>query len=214
MRFKGISCAIAILSAELTFIPHVRAMAKSPLFFKTHIHFRSWLIENHTNATELMVGFYKIGSNLPSMNWSESVDEALCFGWIDGVRRRIDDTSYVQRFTPRRRGSIWSLVNVAKVEALTASGRMQAAGLTAYAARSLTKTGIYAFEQAQPAALASAEIHDFQSNEAAWQYFDTAAPSYKRSMTHWIVSAKRAPTRARRLSQLMQACQEHRRIPR
>jgi uncharacterized protein YdeI (YjbR/CyaY-like superfamily) len=214
MRFQGISCAIATLSAEFTFIPHVSAMNKSPLFFKTPIHFRSWLIEHHTTAAELMVGFHKIGSGLPSMTWSESVDEALCFGWIDGVRRRIDDTSYVQRFTPRRRGSIWSIVNVAKVEALTLSGRMQASGLIAYAARSVSRTGIYAFEQAKPAVFTSTEIHDFQSCVAAWQYFDAAAPSYKRSMTHWVVSAKRPLTRARRLSQLMKACEEHKRIPR
>ena len=214
MRFKGITCVIATLTAAVTFIPHVRAMVKSPLFFKTPIHFRNWLIEHHTSAAELMVGFHKIGSGVPSMTWSESVDEALCFGWIDSVRRRLDDTSYVQRFSPRRPGSIWSVVNVAKVEALTSSGRMQAAGLAAYAARRSSRTGIYSFEREQPAVLSSAEMDDFRSSEVAWQYFDAAAPSYKRSVTHWVVSAKRTLTRARRLSQLITACEEHRRLTR
>lgn len=214
MHFGRYAFAIAALRAETNLVPYVCAMTKSPKFFKTPNHFRSWLIDHHASATELLVGYYKVGTGLPSINWSESVDEALCFGWIDGVRRKIDDTSYVNRFTPRRKGSNWSLVNVAKVEALIASGRMQASGMAAYEARSNSRTGVYSFEQAQPAVLSDSEKHDFQSNQAAWQYFETAAPSYQRSMTHWIGSAKRVATRARRLAKLIQACEEHKRIPR
>ena len=214
MHLGGYACAVGICWASKYSVPYVCAMTKLPIFFKTPNHLRSWLSDHHASETELLVGYYKVGSGLPSMNWSESVDEALCFGWIDGVRSKIDGTSYANRFTPRRKGSIWSLVNVAKVEALIASGRMQAAGMTAYEARNYSRTGVYAFEQVQPAVLADSEIHDFKRNQAAWHYFEIAAPSYQRSMIHWIVSAKKAETRARRLARLVQACEERRRIPR
>ena len=146
------------------------------------------------------------------MTWPESVDEALCFGWIDGVRKRIDDESYQIRFTPRRNASIWSLVNVAKVEHLLVLGRMQPAGIAAYEVRSAKKTGVYAFEREQPADLGHFEAREFQKNKLAWRYFEAAAPSYKRVMLHWVVSAKQAATRERRLAQLIEACAEQRRI--
>ena len=182
------------------------------IYFETPADFRAWLASNHASATELIVGFRKVSSGLPSMNWPESVDEALCFGWIDGVRKRIDDKSYQIRFTPRRNASIWSLVNVAKVEQLLVHGRMQPSGIAAYEGRSTKKTGVYAFERERPAELSDAETREFQKSKVAWRYFETAAPSYKRVMLHWVVSAKQAATRQRRLAQLIEACAEQRRI--
>jgi uncharacterized protein YdeI (YjbR/CyaY-like superfamily) len=147
----------------------------APTFFDSAEHFRAWLEANHATAAELIVGFRKVGSGLPSMTWSQSVDEALCFGWIDGVTKRIDEMSYQIRFTPRRAGSIWSLVNVAKVEKLTALGRMRPAGIAAFEARSSAKTGVYSFEQTQPIALGDAELRVFRQNKAAWNYFESTA---------------------------------------
>jgi uncharacterized protein YdeI (YjbR/CyaY-like superfamily) len=213
MRLDKIFFAIAATEFQVRILPEVRAMVKSPMFFKTPNHFRNWLKDHYASELEVMVGYYKVGSGIPSMTWPESVEEALCYGWIDSVRRRVDDSSYVNRFTPRRPGSIWSLVNVAKVESLMASGRMQSAGLAAFESRRPDRTGIYASEQAHPAVLAASEVQHFQSNHAAWQYFETATPSYKRSVLHWITSAKRSATRARRLEKLIQASQEHRRVP-
>lgn len=158
------------------------------------------------------MGFRKVGSGLPSMTWPESVDEALCFGWIDGVRKRIDDTSYLIRFTPRRPASIWSAVNLAKVQQLTEQGRMRPAGIAAHETRSSKKTGVYSFEQQQPVVLAQAELREFKKNKGAWKYFETAAPSYKKVITYWVVSAKQPATRTRRLAQLIEACAESRRL--
>jgi uncharacterized protein YdeI (YjbR/CyaY-like superfamily) len=184
----------------------------SPTFFESPLHFRAWLETNHTSAAQLIVGFRKVGTGAPSITWPESVDEALCFGWIDGVRQRIDEESYQIRFTPRRKGSIWSLVNIKKVQELTAQGRMLPAGVAAYEARSDKKTGIYAFERKQPAELAHAEVIEFKKDRKAWEYFEAATPSYRKVMLHWVVSAKQPATRMRRLEQLVQACAEQRRI--
>jgi len=184
----------------------------SPTFFESAEHFRAWLERHHHTATELIVGFRKVGSGLPSMTWPESVDEALCFGWIDGVRKRIDEASYCIRFTPRRATSIWSSVNLAKVQKLTEQGRMRPAGIAVHEARSSKKTGVYSFEQQQAVVLAPAEIREFKKNKGAWKYFEAAAPSYKKVITYWVVSAKQAATRARRLAQLIEACAESRRL--
>ena len=184
----------------------------SPAFFEDALHFRAWLDQNHATKAELIVGFRKVGSGMPSMTWPQSVDEALSYGWIDGVRKRIDDASYQIRFTPRRRDSIWSLVNLAKVEELIAQRRMRPAGIAVYEARSHKNTGVYAFERDQPAELAKEEARMFKKNSTAWKYFESSAPSYRRVMTHWVVSAKQTATRARRLEQLIQACAEQRRI--
>jgi uncharacterized protein YdeI (YjbR/CyaY-like superfamily) len=186
--------------------------APLPTFFASPADFRDWLAQHHASEPALLVGLRKVGSGQPSMTWPEAVDEALCFGWIDGVRRRIDDTAYQIRFTPRKPGSIWSRVNVAKVEALLAASRMQAAGLAAYAARSAERTGVYAFERSEPVALAPAELQLFAADVQAWAYFEHCPPGYRRVMLHWVVSAKQAATRARRLAQLMQACAEQRRM--
>ena len=183
-----------------------------PTFFESAQHFRAWLEIHHRTSAELIVGFRKVGSGLPSMTWPESVDEALCFGWIDGVRKRIDDSSYLIRFTPRRAGSIWSSVNLAKVQQLCAQGRMRPAGISAHEARSTKKTGVYSFEQQQAVVLAPAEVREFKKNKEAWRYFEAAAPSYKKVITYWVVSAKRPATRARRLAQLIEACAESRRL--
>ena len=191
---------------------HKSAVAVTPTFFDTAAAFRIWLASKHASAAELVVGFRKVGSGLPSMTWPESVDEALCFGWIDGVRKRIDDEAYQIRFTPRRNASIWSLVNVAKVEHLLAQGRMQPSGIAAYEDRSVKKTGVYAFERERPAELSDAETRGFRKNKLAWRYFEAAAPSYKRVMLHWVVSAKQTATRQRRLAQLIEACAEQGRI--
>lgn len=184
----------------------------TPTFFEDALHFRAWLEQSHASEAELIVGFRKVGSGMPSMTWPQSVDEALSYGWIDGVRRRIDDESYKIRFTPRRKDSIWSLVNVAKVQELIAQGRMQSAGIAAYESRSHKKTGVYAFEREKPAELDPEETRTFKKQPLAWKYFEASAPSYRRVMNHWVVSAKQPATRARRLEQLMQACAEQRRI--
>jgi len=177
-----------------------------PLFFDSAAAFRAWLAQHAATAPELLVGFWKVGSGRPSMSWSESVDEALCFGWIDGVRKRIDEQRYQIRFTPRRPGSIWSAVNLAKVEALIAAGRMQLAGLAVYEARDPAKQRVYAFEREQPAELSASELRQFRAAGAAWTYFEACPPGYRRVMLHWVCSAKRAQTRARRLAQLMEVC--------
>lgn len=187
-------------------------MTAAPSFFETAAHFRHWLEARHATATELVVGFRKTSTGEPSMSWSESVDEALCFGWIDGVRKRIDDRSYQIRFTPRKRGSIWSLVNVEKVQALLARGLMQPAGLAAYQARTEGKTGVYAFERKAPAELHQVELKLFKRSRVAWSYFEACPPSYRQVMLHWVTGAKQAATRERRLARLVEACAEQRRI--
>lgn len=184
----------------------------SPTFFESARHFRAWLEVHHRTATELIVGFRKVGSGLPSMSWPESVDEALCFGWIDGLRKRIDESSYLIRFTPRRAGSIWSSVNLAKAQELGAQGRLRPAGIAAHEARSSQKTGVYSFEQQQPVVFAPAQVREFKKNKGAWKYFEAAPPSYKKVITYWVISAKQPATRARRLAQLIEACAESRRL--
>lgn len=184
----------------------------SPTFFESAGHFRAWLERHHRTAKELFVGFRKVGSGLPSMTWPESVDEAICFGWIDGVRKRIDDTSYLIRFTPRRAASTWSSVNLAKVQRLAEQGRMRPAGFAVYEARNSQKTGVYSFEQHQAVVLAQTEVREFRKNKVAWKYFEAAAPSYQKVIAYWVISAKQPATRARRLAQLIAACAESRRL--
>jgi uncharacterized protein YdeI (YjbR/CyaY-like superfamily) len=183
-----------------------------PTFFETATQFRDWLEANHSSATELVVGFRKVGTGQQSINWPNSVDEALCFGWIDGVRKRIDEDSYQIRFTPRKPGSIWSHVNVAKVQSLLAAGRMRPAGIRAFEARSEDKTGVYAFERQAPAELTAVELKLFKKQKVAWSYFEQCPPSYRKVMLHWVDGAKQAATRERRLTQLIAACAEQRRI--
>ncbi|MEK6373652.1 MAG: YdeI/OmpD-associated family protein [Acidobacteriota bacterium] len=173
-----------------------------PTFFPTPAAFRRWLQKNHHKATELLVGFYKKDSGKKSITWPESVDQALCFGWIDGVRRRIDDISYSIRFTPRRRGSIWSAVNIRRATALAEEGLMSPTGLRAFEARDEKKSAIYAYENA-PRTLPPDAEKTFRANKKAWEYFNAQPPWYRRVVTHWVVSAKKEETRARRLATLI-----------
>ena len=177
-----------------------------PRYFKKAEDFRTWLERHAGTADELLVGFHKVGSGRPSMSWSESVDEALCFGWIDGVRRRIDDTSYTIRFTPRRPGSNWSAVNIAKVASLQEQGRMREAGLAAFGRRTEKKSGVYAYEQEETAGFAPDEERAFRRRRRAWTFFEGTPPSYRKVVLHWVTSAKKPETRARRLAQLVEAC--------
>jgi uncharacterized protein YdeI (YjbR/CyaY-like superfamily) len=178
----------------------------TPTFFSDARTFRAWLETNAASATELLAGFHKVGSGKPCMSWSESVDEALCFGWIDGRRKRIDDESYSIRFTPRKASSIWSVVNIAKMDRLRAEGKMHAAGEAAFALRLEAKSGIYAHERADVPELADPERERFQRDKAAWDYFQAAPPGYRKTMLHWITGARRDETRSKRLAELMQAC--------
>jgi uncharacterized protein YdeI (YjbR/CyaY-like superfamily) len=183
-------------------------------FFATSALFREWLAEHHDSAAELVVGFWKVGSGRPSMTWSESVDAALCFGWIDGVRRRRDDESYSIRFTRRRPGSTWSVVNVAKAEALAAAGLLAPAGQAAFADRRGDRTGTYSHEQGGDAALAlhTDEEARLRATPAAWAYFVAQPGSYRRAVVHWLHSAVRPETRDRRLEQLVSESEAGRQV--
>jgi uncharacterized protein YdeI (YjbR/CyaY-like superfamily) len=171
-------------------------------FFATPAELRDWFDANHETANELWLGYYRKSTGRPSVDWSQAVDEALCVGWIDGVRRSVDDTSHVQRFTPRRKGSTWSAINVAKVAALTREGRMRPAGLAAFEARTAANTAIYSYERAV-ADFSPDEEARLQANPAAWADWEARPPSYRRAVTHWVTSAKGAATRERRLEALM-----------
>lgn len=181
------------------------------VYFASPAAFRDWLVEHAATAPELLVGYYKVATGRPTMSWSESVDEALCFGWIDGVRRRIDEESYCIRFTPRRPGSNWSAVNLAKIEALRAAGRMTPAGEAAFAKRLAHKSARYSYEQPRPqvppeADLSAAELRDFKRAKAAWAFFnESTPPSYRQATLRWVVSAKKPQTRAARLAKLITA---------
>lgn len=174
-----------------------------PTFFKTPSDFRKWLENNHDTETELVVGFYKTASGKQSITWPESVDQALCFGWIDGVRRSIDDESYSIRFTPRKRNSIWSAVNIRKVGELKEKGLMTPAGLRAFENRTEEKSGIYSFEN-KDKGLDETSIKTFKSYKKAWAFFQAQAPSYIRAASWWVISAKKEETRSRRLQQLIE----------
>jgi uncharacterized protein YdeI (YjbR/CyaY-like superfamily) len=183
----------------------------NPEFFKTPAAFRKWLAANHAKSNELWVGFYKKGSDQPSITWPESVDEALCFGWIDGIRKSIDEESYKIRFTPRKPTSVWSAVNIRNVAKLIEQDRMQAAGMKAFAARKENRSGIYAYEQRSPE-LVEPYLGKLKQNKAAWKFFQAQPPSYRKVMNWWVVSAKREETRIKRLEQLIEESAQGRRI--
>jgi uncharacterized protein YdeI (YjbR/CyaY-like superfamily) len=174
----------------------------TPTFFETPAAFRQWLEKNHDKASELPFGFYKKDCGRPSITWPESVDQALCFGWIDGVRRRIDEESYSIRFTPRKRRSIWSAINIGRATELTKLGLMRPAGAKAFELRRDDKSRIYAYENA-PRTLPPAEEKRFRSNKKAWKYFNDQPPSYRRVAIYWVLSAKKEETRERRLATLI-----------
>jgi uncharacterized protein YdeI (YjbR/CyaY-like superfamily) len=173
-----------------------------PTFFESPVDFHKWLKEHHASAKELWVGFHKKGTGLPSLTWPQSVDEALCFGWIDGVRKRIDDTSYKIRFTLRKASSIWSAVNIKRVQELSELGLMQPAGLKAFETRDQKKAGLYAYEN-RPAELPEEYAKEFRANKKAWEFFTAQAPSYQRTCIWWVVSAKQEKTRQKRLATLI-----------
>src|SRR6186997_2675558 len=173
-----------------------------PTFFSKQSEFRKWLQKNHTKETELLVGFYKVGSGKSSMTWSQSVDEALCFGWIDGVRTSIDKKSYQIRFTQRKPTSIWSAINIKKVEELTKQGLMQPAGLASFEKRVESRSKIYSYEKDE-AELTQSFKKQFKANKKAWNYFQALAPSYKKVSTHWVMRAKQEATRLKRLKELI-----------
>lgn len=174
----------------------------NPIFFKTQSEFRDWLDKNHMKETELFVGFYKEGSGKPSMTWPQSVDEALCYGWIDGIRKSIDSESYCIRFTPRKPTSIWSAVNIKKVEELISKGLMQPFGLVAFSKRKDEKSKIYSFEN-DPIKLADNFEKQFKSNKKAWAFFTSQASSYQKTAIHWIMSAKKELTQLTRLEKII-----------
>src|SRR5215218_324994 len=180
-------------------------------FFRTPADLRRWFEKNHDRAAELWVGFYKKDSGRPSVTWPESVDEALCVGWIDGIRKRLDEESYNIRFTPRRRGSIWSAVNIARVAVLKKEGRMQPAGREAFQRKLENKSGIYSYEQR------SEELPEpyngmLAAHPPAAAFFAAQPPSYRKSMSWWIVSAKKEETRQARIEKLIAASSEGRRL--
>ena len=183
-----------------------------PIFFATPADLRRWLMRHHASDRELLVGFYKKASGRPSLTWAESVDEALCFGWIDGVRRTIDADSYSIRFTPRTKGSTWSNVNTRRATDLIRQGRMQPAGLQAFEARDPAKAGTYSFEQRSKARLSAAGEARFRANADAWRFFETQPAGYRRTALWWVVSAKQDATRERRLLTLIADSAAGRRI--
>lgn len=183
-----------------------------PTFFASASEFRRWLRHHHGTATELWGGFYKKGSGRPSITWPESVDEALCVGWIDGLRKSLGADAYMIRFTPRKPGSNWSTVNTKRAEELTEAGRMRPAGLRAFEARDPKKSGVYSFEQRKQAELTPEGLDRFKRHAAAWRFFESQPPGYRRIVVFWVMSAKQEATRTRRLDTLIADSAAGRRI--
>ena len=173
-----------------------------PVFFASSSEFRRWLAKNHASAPELWVGFWKAHTAKGGLTYEQAVEDSLCFGWIDGLVRRYDESAYMQRFTPRRPKSIWSAINIRKVEALQREGRMMPAGLKAFAARDPARSSVYSFENRHVALDAAFETR-FQAKKRAWAFFQAQPPGYRRLTCFWVMSAKRADTRERRFAQLL-----------
>ncbi len=185
-------------------------MPPKPTFFPTPADFRAWLQAHHDKFQELLVGFYKKDSGRLSITWPESVEVALCFGWIDGVRKSLNDTSYTIRFTPRKPTSTWSSININLVRKLTKQGLMHPAGLKAFAARNAKKSGIYSYEQRKNPKFTREQKKQFRANKGAWEFFRSQAPWYQRVTTYWVISAKREETKIKRLSLLIENSQNQR----
>lgn len=173
-----------------------------PIYFPDQDAFRAWLEKNHTTEKEIIVGFHKVHTGKPSMTWSESVDQALCFGWIDGIRRSVDEESYCIRFTPRKPASTWSAVNVNKVKALTKKGLMRPAGLALFNARKKSEEEGYSFTN-RPEQFPAPLERVFKANREAWRFFGSQAPSYRRTTIRWVTSAKKEETQRSRLERLI-----------
>ena len=191
----------------------IGADESAPRFFDSPAHFREWLHANHASAAVLWIGFWKTHTGRAGLTYLEAVEEALCFGWIDGLKKRFDDHAFVQRFTPRRATSIWSAINLRKVEALKAAGRMHAAGLAVYEARDPRRARLYSFERDEPAKLDAAAARRFRSHREAWRFFRAQPAGYQRVALHWIMSAKRPGTRAKRLDHLIAESAKALRLP-
>jgi uncharacterized protein YdeI (YjbR/CyaY-like superfamily) len=183
-----------------------------PTFFKSGAQFHAWLERHHAAETELLLGFYKKGSSTKGITYREALDEALAFGWIDGVRRALDADSYTIRFTPRKPRSIWSAVNIRRVDELTAAGRMADAGHAAFAKRDEARSAIHAYERAA-AELDAESTKTFKADKKAWAFYRAQAPWYQRTSTYWVVSAKRPETRERRLAILIEYSRNGERLP-
>ncbi|MDQ3880355.1 MAG: YdeI/OmpD-associated family protein [Chloroflexota bacterium] len=183
-----------------------------PTYFATPDEFRAWLAEHHASERELWVGFHRKSSGRPSITWPEAVGQALCFGWIDGVRRSVDDESYANRFTPRTARSTWSAVNIRSVKELIAAGLMHPAGLAAFERRADERSAIYSYEQRHAATLDAADEARFRANPPAWDWFQSQPPSYRTAAAHWVVTAKREETRRRRLETLIEDSAKRRRV--
>lgn len=183
----------------------------APIFFANTSEFRAWLENNHQTETEVFVGYYKVHTKKASMNWSDSVDEALCFGWIDGIRRSIDNESYCNRFTPRNPKGNWSAVNIKKVEELIARGKMTPAGLAAFERRTENKSAVYSYENRPEKLDQEMEIR-FQKNSKAWSFFQAQAPSYRKTVFYWVMSAKQKSTQLSRLEKLIEFSESGKRV--
>jgi uncharacterized protein YdeI (YjbR/CyaY-like superfamily) len=183
-----------------------------PIFFESPAELRAWLEQNHDTETELLVGVYRKATGKPSVTWPQIVDEALCFGWIDGIRRGIDDESWSIRLTPRKPTSNWSSVNIRRVAGLEKEGRMTPAGRAAFDRRSEERSGIYSYEQRKNARLDPEQERELRANEAAYEFFRSQPPGYRRTATHWVVSAKRQETRRKRLATLIEDSANGRRL--
>jgi uncharacterized protein YdeI (YjbR/CyaY-like superfamily) len=186
--------------------------SSAPQFFATQAALRKWFAAHHQSADELWIGFYRKDSGKPTVTYHQALDEALCVGWIDGVRKRLDDISYVQRFTPRRKRSIWSAVNMKRVGELRKAGRMKPAGLAVFDARDPARAGIYSYER-EVAAFTPGQERRFKTDPEAWAFFQAQPPGYRRLITFWVTSAKREETRERRLATLIERSRQRKRIP-
>jgi uncharacterized protein YdeI (YjbR/CyaY-like superfamily) len=205
IRFERISFALAWSLVN----PDFRRFDYDPMapkFFATQEEFRKWLEKNSSKETELLVGFHKVNSGKPSMTWSESVDQALCFGWIDGVRKSIDKDTYQIRFTPRKPSSIWSAVNIQKVKVLMEKGLMKPSGIACFEKRKENRSKIYSYENEEVKFPPELE-KQFKANKTAWKYFQSLAPSYKKTSKNWVMSAKREETKLKRLNELIKDSQ-------
>jgi uncharacterized protein YdeI (YjbR/CyaY-like superfamily) len=187
-------------------ITHYGMMHMRPIFFASPEKFRGWLERYHRSERELLVGFHKKDSGLPSITWPESVDEALCFGWIDGIRKSLNATSYTIRFTPRRSGSIWSQVNIRRAKALIKEGRMRPEGRKAFEVRKENRAGIYSYEH-RPLDLIPPYSTQLRKHPVAWKFFRAQTPSYRKAVAWWVITAKKEETRQKRMRVLI-ACSE------
>jgi uncharacterized protein YdeI (YjbR/CyaY-like superfamily) len=183
----------------------------NPCYFTSAVRFHHWLEKNHATATELLVGFYKKSSGKPNMTYQEALDEALCFGWIDGIRKSVDENRYTIRFTPRKPTSNWSNVNIKRVNELIAEGRMMPAGLAAFEARKAEKSGVYSYEN-RPRQLSVEYERQFRANQTAWAFFQSQAPYYRRTACAWVITVKKEETRLRRLAVLIEDSAQGRRL--